>query len=459
MAGTGIYRVARGRARAFATALRGVRRYQFSEPDRYATRRSFSVDPATGSQWGLGAIGATQLTPPPVRPDSPLIGVLENGFDQTHPDTQGMQLDGYANADGDPEGVLHGTAVASVVGAPANGVGITGVWPGARVTVFTSNGSCGDAVAALNAAVDAGAKVLNMSYGFSNFGCFAHYVATQSAFGEGTVLVTAAGNEYLEGNPEDGRPATDPHVITVGALAQDLSSADFSNENDALDLSAPGVGVLAAVPAWLDEDGTRDGYMALDGTSFSSPMVAAGAAWVAAARPKLDHTQITDLVRVSARDLGRRGWDSRFGFGVFDLPTALSARAPRSDPLEPNDDIEWINGKRFRGADPPIYKGRPVGLSARLDRLEDPFDVYRVVVPRRRSVRISVRPRYGNPTLEVYNPYAKTILRRRGRIAVSNRPGRRLERLLIENPYRRRIGVWVVVKPRTLDAGYRLQVR
>jgi hypothetical protein len=460
MAGTGIYRVGRMRARAFAAALQHASRYQFSEPDQYAVRDAFPADPATGTQWALGAIGATSMTPPPVGPGSPLLGVLENGFDQSHPDVAGIQLDGFPDPTSDPEAVLHGTAVASVAAAPANGTGISGVWPGARTTVFTSNGTCGDTVAALNAAVTAGARVVNMSYGFSGFGCFAHYVATQRAFGVGTVLVTAAGNEFLEGNPEDGRPATDPHVITVAALNPDLSSADFSNKGYAVDLSAPGVVVLAAVPVPLDvEDGVQDGYMYLDGTSFSSPIVAAGAAWVAAARPTLDHTQITDLIRLSTRDLGRRGWDRTFGFGVFDLPTALTDRAPASDWNEPNDDIEWINGKHFRGADSPIYKGRPVALSARVDRLEDPIDVYRIVVPRRRSVRVTVRARYGNPTLEAYNPYAKTVLRRRGRIAISSHSGRRVEKLLIHNPYRRRIAAWVVVSPRTLDAGYRLQVR
>jgi hypothetical protein len=456
MSDTGIYRVERVRAVALVEALRTRGRYVFSEPDRLALRQAFPVDPLSGQQWGLGAIGATSLDPPPVGPESPLLAVVEEGADVTHPDLQGVQLAGAVGAR--PDGLLHGTAVASVAGAPVNGQGITGVWPGMRVLVATHDRSCGGAVAALHRAAESGARVISMSYLFYG-GCFAHYVATQQLYGEGRVLVAAAGNEFLEGNPQDGRPATDPHVITVAGLDPDLSSADFSNENYAVDVSAPATGVLAAVPPALDQDPVRDGYMALDGTSFSAPMVAAATAWVAQRRPSLDNTRLTDLIRISTSDLGRRGWDATFGFGKFDLPRALSARAPAADPLEPNDNISWINGTYFRRADPPIYRGRTVRLSARLDRLEDPIDVYRIIVGARRAVRIGARPRYGDPTLEVYAASARSVYGRRGQIAVSDRPGRRLELLDIRNTSHGRRSAFVVVWPRTLDTGYRLQVR
>lgn len=203
-----------------------------------------------------------------------------------------------------------------------------------------------------------------------------------------------------------------------------------------------------------------DGYEAVNGTSFSAPMVAAGTAWVTQARPDLDQTQLTDLIRVSTHDLGPSGYDPDFGFGVFDLPTALSAQAPSRDPLEPNEDVSWINGKYFGRPDPAIWKGSRQGvyLDARIDRLEDPFDVYRVVVPGHRAMKVSVRPRYGNPTLEIYNGWVKTVISNRGRIGVSRRSGRARETLLISNPFRRRRVAYVSVWPVSLDARYRLTV-
>jgi hypothetical protein len=458
MPGTGIYRVAASRARSFARALRAHGGYRFSEPDSYRTRYQFPFDPLTPYQWGLPAITATALSPPPVVPWSPLIAVIEDGFDVTHPDMQGVAADGAGS--GDPAGLFHGTAVASVASAPVNGAGITGVWPGARTVVAAADGFCGSTVEALYRADAAGAAVINMSYGFPAGACFAHYVATQRLFGSGAVLVAAAGNEFQEGNPTDGVPASSPHVITVSALNPDLSSAGFSNRNLSVDVAAPGVDVLAAVPAWLDQDGVADGYQFVDGTSFSAPMVAAAAAWISEQRPSLDNSQVTDLIRYSASDLGPRGYDPDFGFGALDLPTALSSRAPSVDLYEPNDDAGWVDGRYFGGKDPPIYRGRRVSLSGRVDALEDPADTFRVIIPGRRSVRIQARPTFGDPALDAYNGWVRTVWGSRGRIVTSDRRGRRTDTVEVYNPYRRRITIYAVLwTDRTLAAGYRLTLR
>jgi hypothetical protein len=431
----------------------------FSEPDWRVRRQAFPADPLFGDQWGLWATGASSLDPPQVGPNSPLLGMVEGGFDASHPDLQGVALSGTQTDD--PDDLMHGTAVSSVASAPANGVGMTGVWPGARTLVVASGGGCASTVRALGRADEAGAAVVNMSYGFDGGGCFAHFVATQQLFGHGVVLVAAAGNEFLEGNPQDSNPAVDPHVITVAGLNPDLSSAYFSNENNAIDVSAPATDVLAAVPATLDQDGVPDGYQVVEGTSLASPMVAAGAAWVKALRPGLHHTQLTDLVRYSAVDMGRRGYDPRFGFGRFDLPRLLSARAPAIDPFEPNDNVSWINGKYFAAKDPPIYRGRAVRFPARIDALEDPVDTYRVVLRPRRAVRITARVTYGDPVLEAYNGWVKTIYGNRGLIDRTDRRGRRTEVLEVANPYRRgRVVFYVVLSTwRSLDAGYRLSLR
>lgn len=455
----GIFVVRRDRARAFASALGRADILQFAEPNSRLERQAFPLDPLAGSQWGLGALGVTSLDPPPVGATSPLLGVLESGFDGSHPDTQGMVLAGSPAADGLPDSVLHGTAVASVAAAPANGVGLSGIWPGMRVVVVTSDGSCADSVRAVYDAIDAGAKVLNMSYGFSGGGCFSHYIATQYAFGVGVVSVAAAGNEFLEGNPDDGRPAADPHVLTVAALNPDLSSAAFSNENYAIDVSAPGVGILAAVPISLDADGVQDGWTSLSGTSFAAPMTAAATAWLAALRPRLSSSQLIDLVRFSAQDLGPRGWNESFGYGLVRVPEAVRARTPRNDPVEPNDDIPWSNGRYFGRPDPPLWRGRGrFYVDATIDRFEDPADVYRAIIPGRRAVKIVLRPSFGNPQLEAYNGWAKTVFRRRGQISVSRRPGRAVERLYIRNPYRGRRTIWIMAWPSSLGAGYRLTV-
>jgi hypothetical protein len=452
-----VYRVARARARPFARALKAAGLYQFSEPDQLARQQAFPTEPGVGSQWGLGNIGATDLTPPPVHSSSPMLGIVDLGMDGSHPEWQGANLSAANELSyGD-----HQNMVASVAGAPANGIGIAGVWPGMRLLLSSTDLSCGSAAAAIDDAVRLGAKVINMSYGFPGR-CWTHLVATNYAYAAGVVLVAAAGNDGFIGD-RGTTPGEDPHVITVAALAPGDLSPPWSNANSSVDLSAPGEGVLAAVPYAFDDDGARDGYSFVDGTSFSSPMVAAATAWVRQERPSLDATQVTELIRGAARDLGTTGWDPVFGFGAFHLPTALSARTPRRDFLEPNDDIDWIDGRRFERADPPVWRGRGrVAFFGTLDQLEDPVDVYSFRMRPWSSVRISTSPSYGDPDLEVFDGTATSVYRRRGFILDSRRRGRRSDVLWLDNRSSRGARGYVSVypKPRTsLSAGYRLSFR
>ena len=85
-----------------------------------------------------------------------------------------------------------------------------------------------------------------MSYG-SPSRCAAEWVQIYFAVAKGIIPVAAAGNEFESGNPLEF-PASLPHVVTVAATTPDDQSASFSNANNAIDLSAPGVGILTAVP-------------------------------------------------------------------------------------------------------------------------------------------------------------------------------------------------------------------
>jgi hypothetical protein len=344
-------------------------------------------------------------------------------------------------------------------------VGIVGIWPGMRILLPVYQGvSCGNITAALNRAAARRVSVINMSYGFGADDCFAHFVATQRAFARGIVLVAAAGNEFNEGNPLS-RPATDPHIVTVAALKSDFSSADFSNENGAIDVAAPGADVLLPVPPQFDSsDGSRDGYESIDGTSFAAPMVAGAATWLRAVRPGLSAGQVTQVLQESADDLGARGWDQRFGYGKVNLRDALANRVPPNDPLEPNDDSEWVNGKRFGRADTPIFRrtDRVKSVSATLDRYEDPADVYRVVLPPRSTVRFRMTVSYGDPDLDVYGGFTRTVTGTAGLLGRSQRNGRLTDTVTIVNRGRSGRTVLVntyVVEGGSLDAGYRLEVR
>jgi hypothetical protein len=438
--GTGTYVVARSRARAFAEALGP--RLVYAEPN--ALREMAAAGPtdplSTPGDW-RAKVAPLELTPPPVVPDSPLIALIDAAVDLTHEEFHTNP--NIAVLGGGEVTSAHGTATAAVAGAPQNGVGIVGVWPGARIlnvplTVQnTPKGgtiSCKASGDGIERAVEAGAAVINMSYG-STSRCASEWVQIYFAVAKGIIPVAAAGNEFTAGNPLEF-PASLPHVVTVAATTPDDSSAWFSNVNDAIDLSAPGEGILTAVPKHLDTTG-QDGYEALDGTSFASPMVAAAMAWVRAARPELLPDQVIEAVRLTARDVLQPGWDRLTGFGILNVGGALAVdadRLPPADPLEPNDNLAWVNGTLLPRAN-AIWSGRRVvRLDATLDKQEDKVDVYRIVIPAGRTAKISVIPRFGDPALDVFPATAFSVNRRGERIGYSRRAGKkRVERVRIVN--------------------------
>jgi hypothetical protein len=301
--------------------------------------------------------------------------------------------------------------------------------------------------------------VLNMSYG-SDQECFAESAELQRATGTGILLVAAAGNEFADGNPLE-YPASLPHVVTVAATDLDGLSSYFSNANAAVDLSAPGERVATAVPKAFDPDRDGNGYALLDGTSFAAPIVAGAAAWVAAVRPKLSVDQLAQVVRLSATDLDREGWDPHTGYGLLDVGAALRIKAPRNDPHEPNENIFWVNGRVFSNRDPIVYDGRPrrTGLRARLDQFEDPADVYRVRFPARSRTRITVVPSYGDADVAVFGGGARNTSEEA--ISRSQRGGRARDSVVIQNRSRRArrafIEVYIDPAAKGLDSAYSLR--
>jgi hypothetical protein len=454
------YVVARRDARAFAAALRRRGLLAFAEPNWRARRSAFPQDPLFAAQAPLLKSIDPNLTPPPVTPTSPLLAIDDAQILASHPDFAGTALT-LADPSA-PVTELHGTAVASVAGAAFNGVGMVGVWPGMRLLGQRNDLTCAGDAAAVDAAARAGAAVINMSYG-GPF-CYAEYLATSYAFGDGRILVAAGGNDFNTGNAAS-YPASDPHVLTVAATDQNDGSAFFSTANAGIDLSAPGVGILVAVPPALDTDGTPDGYQLDDGTSFSSPIVAAAAAWLEAARPGLANDQYMDLLRFDTDDLGRPGWDPQFGFGRLNVAKALAGKPGPHDVGEPNDDIMWVNGTLYRHADKPIFGttsrvGREVGL---IDQWEDPADVFRFKVRGHGRVRLQLKPLLGDPDLFVYSRRGRSIYSRRGLLGRSIRNGSRTDSLTIRNHSRRAavdfVAIRITPSVRTLDAAYRLTVR
>jgi hypothetical protein len=316
-----------------------------------------------------------------------------------------------------------------------------------------------DAIRGIETAAQAGPSVINLSFGGAGAD-----IALQneifSVFRRGSIVVAASGNSRDQGNPLNF-PANIAHVLTVAATDRTDRAAPFSSSSPGVDLAAPGVEIETAVPLSFN----ATGYESLDGTSFSAPIVSGATAWVWTARPGLKNTQIYDLMRWSARDVGAPGFDEDTGFGILDIPAALALTAPAVDPQEPNDDVNLVKpGSLFRDGTAPLTSPttRTASLKARLDFTEDPADVYRVWVPAGRTVTVSVHGT-DNVDLRAWRPSTQSVTesgaaKKRDLAASSSKTGKATDVVHIKNTARNGAYYYadVVPGPTVGDAAYTL---
>ncbi|HKB20041.1 MAG TPA: S8 family serine peptidase [Gaiellaceae bacterium] len=400
---------------------------------------TLSAMPREGEDWWIPFVRANGAVPP--GPGKPLT-IIDTGVDLTHPEFAGRPNTTALNRQSTSgQNEEHGTAVASVAAAPQNGIGVVGVYPQANLNLWDASPlgigiTAGDVIRGLNAAIHTGQGVVNLSLGSEvrNPLLDRMIAVTQSS---GTLVVAAAGNSRQNGSPPE-YPAALPHVLTVGALDQTSQPTFFTTGSSHVDLSAPGERIWVAVPPSLHPP---DYYDQFDGTSFSSPMVAAASAWVWTARPTLDASQVFDVMRASAQDVWTPGFDSFTGFGRLDIPTALTVAPPPRDPQEPNEDVSYVKPGGFlhRSTTPLTTARHKSGsIAARLDRGDDPRDVYRLWVPAGKSVSVALQPTGGDADLALWGPQTESVLEagralKRDARGISERSGTKRERLRVRN--------------------------
>lgn len=209
----------------------------------------------------------------------------------------------------------HGTHVAGVIAAQTgNGIGIAGGCPSCRLLVAKTDGflfglmTDASIAEGINWSVNSGAKVINLSLGGPQRSTVLKN-AIDRATSRGVVVVAAAGNE---GTSTKSYPAAYKNVIAVAATGKRDERAGFSSFGDWVDVAAPGVDILSTYPG---------GYRSLDGTSFSSPHVAALAGLLSSqgrSRPEIHRRILTTAV-----DRGPTGRDPFYGEGRINAAAAV----------------------------------------------------------------------------------------------------------------------------------------
>jgi subtilisin len=277
-------------------------------------------------------------------PPSVDVAIIDSGVTLDHPDLNvvggAVCAHGKLDPSQQPDDLTgHGTAVASVIGARDNNIGVVGVAPGARLWALrvANRGADGrvryataDLVCALRWVVDHAdtIEVVNLSLGsytpfpIDDAHCGTAQPTSESALHGAICKAVAAGVTVVvaAGEPRPTMPRSDAayvspaafdEVITVSAMAdfdgrgggrsrshcargeRDDTLWDESNYGADVDLAAPGVCI---------EDVNGDRW---SGTSFAAPHVAGAAALVRLTQPNATPAEVKQTLLLAAE----HGWN------------------------------------------------------------------------------------------------------------------------------------------------------
>ncbi|MGQ4442868.1 S8 family serine peptidase, partial [Streptomyces violaceoruber] len=266
------------------------------------------------------------------------VAVLDSGVDAGHPDLAGRIAQSRSFIPGEEVADRHGhgTHVTSTVGGSgaASDGKEKGVAPGATLAVGKvlddeGFGSESEIIAGMEwAARDVDADIVSMSLGSTEpsdgTDPMAEAVNTLSRE-TGALFVIAAGNT---GAPSSiGSPGAADAALTVGAVDSADQAAWFTSAgprygDNALkpDLSAPGVGILAARSRLAEGSGD---YTSMDGTSMATPHIAGVAALLAEEHPDWSGARLKDALMSTSKELDVSAY--QLGAGRVSVPAAVGA--------------------------------------------------------------------------------------------------------------------------------------
>ena len=204
--------------------------------------------------WGIDAVQARDVWGSATGAGR-TVCIIDTGYYRDHedlPDTTG-RVDGYSQVDDDwtRDGHGHGTHVAGTIAALNNDTGVVGVIPGNVslyiIKIFNDDGywtRASDLVDAIYRCADNGSNVISMSLSGTRPNG-AEKRAFNNLYSQGVLSIAAASNEA---GTDYHYPASYDSVVSVAAIDETLMVADFSQQNDQVELSGPGVSVLSTIP-------------------------------------------------------------------------------------------------------------------------------------------------------------------------------------------------------------------
>ncbi|MFG1880380.1 S8 family serine peptidase [Micromonospora sp. NPDC049102] len=316
------------------------------------------------------------------------VAVLDTGIDPTHPDLADRIATTAVFVPGEQitDRAGHGTHVASTVagtgaasGGREKGVAPTATLAIGKVLSDTGNGQDSWVIAGMEwAARESGARIVNLSLGAGqpSDGADPMSQALNTLSAEtGTLFVVAAGNDGLQSTIS--APGAADAALTVGAVDNNDELASFSSEGPRIgdeaikpELTAPGVGVLAARSQYVPGEGL---YQSMDGTSMATPHVAGAAALLAARHPDWTGQQLKDAL-VSVTRATPQYDPYQAGTGRVDAAAAVRA------PVVATGVVSFSMGRDTAKPTHPVTytntTGQPITLGLVVDAVTAPSGLF-----------------------------------------------------------------------------------
>lgn len=260
----------------FVSELANTPEIDFIEKDQMMYASALTTQ--TGAPWGLGRIShrnqdSTSYIYDTTAGSGSTVFVIDTGIYVAHSQFGGRARFGANFVDSsNTDGNGHGTHCAGTIAGSTYGVAKKANVVAVKVLGATGSGSNSGVISGIQWATTnrTPRSVISMSLGGGYSAATNN--AVRAAVSAGVTVVVAAGNENQ--NAANVSPASEPSVITVGAIDQNDVRATFSNFGSVLDIFAPGVGILSS---WI---GGTTATRSISGTSMACPHVAGLAAYL-----------------------------------------------------------------------------------------------------------------------------------------------------------------------------------
>lgn len=304
-------------------------------------------------QWGI-----RQLKIPEVwkvtQGENITVMVIDTGFPD-HNDLDGAMIKEKSRnfITGDDifdRGTGHSSHCCGIIGARQNDMGCVGVAPKCNIITckvlgYDGSGSFEAVNTALEYAILIKPDVVSMSLGSSYHDLYQEKLI-KKLFEMNIPVIAAAGNEGGKNQKRNtvNYPGKLEEVVTVAAVKEDGSIAEFSSWGEEVDIAAPGYNIYST---YLDQQ-----YCNMSGTSMATPFIAGIVALMLAKHRKQELetgindcktvTQIKEHLYKYADKNGVIGWEQNsFGYGRVDPIKSIIENSAPVSPILPQPKKSW----------------------------------------------------------------------------------------------------------------------